>query len=68
MSQYLDGELTPRRRAALKRHIDTCACCSTLAERLRTVSALAKGEQAPAPKRVQALAARRVRALLKSQR
>lgn len=33
---YLDGELEPRRRKALERHLSSCRLCSAELERLRT--------------------------------
>ena len=53
LSRYLDGDLTPARRRAVERHIKTCACCGTMAARLRrTVAACrAEGKTAAAPRR-----------------
>ncbi len=35
LSAYLDGELTPRERAQVERHLDTCAQCRSDVEALR---------------------------------
>jgi anti-sigma factor RsiW len=65
VSRYLDGELTPARREAIERHIDTCACCGTMAVRLRrTVAACRAGGATAPPRSVTARAAARIRALL----
>lgn len=65
LSRYLDGELTPARRLVVERHIDACACCGTMAARLRrTVAACRAGQSRRPPRAVMARAADRVRALL----
>ena len=65
LSQYLDGDLTPARRRTVERHIKTCACCGTMAARLRaTVTACrAEGKRRP-PRDVMSRAAERIRALV----
>jgi len=77
VSRFLDGDLTPASRRLVERHIETCACCGTIAARLRrTVAACrAEGKRRPpravisrAAKRVQALMAREVRRPVKIDR
>jgi anti-sigma factor RsiW len=65
LSQYLDGELTPARRRMIEGHIKTCACCGTMAARLRrTVAACrAEGKTRP-PRAVMSRAAERIRDLV----
>ena len=65
LSRYLDGDLTPARRRTVERHINACACCGTMATRLRrTVAACcAEGKKQP-PRAVMSRAAKRVRALI----
>jgi anti-sigma factor RsiW len=65
LSRYLDGDLTPARRRTVERHIQACACCETLAARLRrTVAACrAEGKKQP-PCDVRSRAAKRIRALV----
>jgi hypothetical protein len=41
LSEYLDGELTPRDRAEIDRHLTICASCRTTLEELREVVARA---------------------------
>lgn len=64
LSLYLDGDLTSARRRTIERHIKACACCGTMAERLRvTVAACrAEGKRRP-PSDVRSRAAQRIRAL-----
>jgi anti-sigma factor RsiW len=65
MSRYLDGELPPARRRSIEAHIDSCACCGTMALRLRTVVAACRADGARRPPRaVMARAAARVRSLV----
>jgi anti-sigma factor RsiW len=45
LSRYLDGDLTAARRQAIERHINACACCGTMAARLRRTMAACR----PAP-------------------
>lgn len=61
LSRYLDGDLTPARRRTVERHIKSCACCGTMAARLRrTVAACrAEGKRRP-PRDVMARAAERI--------
>ena len=65
LSRYLDGEMTPARRRAIERHLDTCRCCGTVASRLlRTIVAChAEGRKQP-PRTVMSRAAKRVKALI----
>ena len=53
LSRYLDGDLTPARRRTVERHIKACACCGTMAARLRKTMAVcrAEGEAAAAQRR-----------------
>jgi anti-sigma factor RsiW len=65
LSQYLEGDLTPGRCAAIERHLATCECCTTMAARLReTIDACrtAGAEQLPSDVRERARA--RIKALL----
>ena len=65
LSRYLDGDLTPARRRAIERHIDACACCRTMAARLRrTVAACRAGAKRRPPRDVMARAAARISALV----
>jgi anti-sigma factor RsiW len=65
LSRYLDGELTPARRRMVERHIKTCACCETMAARLRrTVAACHAEGKRPPPRAVMSRAAERIRALI----
>ena len=60
LSRYLDGDLTPARRRTIERHIDACACCGTMAARLRrTVAACRAGAKRRPPRDVMARAAAR---------
>ena len=65
LSRYLDGELTPARRRTVERHIKACACCGTMAARLRKTMAVcrAEGKMRP-PRAVMSRAAERIRALI----
>src|SRR6188768_3189481 len=65
LSRLLDGDLTPTRRRQVEQHVVACACCGTMAARLRrTVAACrAEGTRRP-PRAVMSRAAARVRALL----
>ena len=67
VSRYLDGDLTSARRRTVERHIKSCACCGTMAERLRrTVAACsAEGKRRP-PRDVMSRAAKRIRTLIAS--
>ena len=69
LSRYLDGDLTPARRRTIERHIKACACCGTMAERLRrTVAACrAEGKSRP-PRDVMSRASERIRALVARER
>ena len=35
ISDYLDGDLSPARAAALEQHLDACVCCTDFATSLR---------------------------------
>jgi anti-sigma factor RsiW len=65
LSRYLDGDLTPARRQTIERHINACACCGTMAARLRRTMAAcrAEGKRRP-PRAVMSRAAERIRALV----
>jgi anti-sigma factor RsiW len=64
LSRYLDGELTPARRRTVERHVKACACCGTLAGRLRRTMAACRAEgRRPPPRSVLSRAAERIRAL-----
>ncbi len=65
LSRYLDGDLTLPRRRMVERHINACACCGTMAARLRrTVAACrAEGQRRP-PRAVMSRAAERIRVLV----
>ena len=65
LSRYLDGELTPARRRTVERHIKACACCETMAARLRRTVAACRAEgKRPPPRAVMSRAAERIRALV----
>lgn len=65
LSQYLDGELAPARCRAIERHIKTCACCGTMAGRLRqTLEACRAMKKTSLPSDVRSRAAARIKALL----
>jgi len=55
MSDYLDGELAPARRARMERHLSECAKCRRLLAGLRRTVAALNGLSAPRD-RVDALA------------
>ena len=65
LSRYLDGDLTSVRRRAVERHIKACACCGTMAARLRRTVAACRAERGRRPPRaVMSRAAARIRALV----
>lgn len=65
LSQYLEGDLTPRRARALEEHLAACSCCATLADSLRDAIARCRSaEVRRIPADVRARARERVRALL----
>ncbi len=65
LSQYLEGDLTPRRARALEEHLAACSCCATLADSLRDAIARCRSAEARRiPADVRARARERVRALL----
>ena len=50
LSPYLDGELNPRRRRRLERHVSACAECGpTLRSLIRVIHALRTLPRQPAP-------------------
>jgi len=65
LSGYLDGDLTSARRRTVERHIQDCACCGTMAARLRRTMAACRalGKSRP-PRHVMSRAAERIRVLL----
>ena len=65
ISQYLDDELPAARRRTVERHINSCRCCGSMAERIRTVMAVSRAGRAAPPREVMRRAARRIRALLR---
>jgi hypothetical protein len=69
LSRYLDGDLTSARRRTVERHIKACACCGTMAARLRRTMAVCRagGKRRP-PKDVMSRAAERIRALIARKR
>jgi anti-sigma factor RsiW len=67
VSRYLDGEVSPARRRTIERHITSCACCGTLAARLRqTIAACRAAGRNAVPRAVKQRAAKRIRALLRA--
>lgn len=65
LSQYLEGELTPRTALAIEQHLAACRCCATVAASLRAVIARCRStEVRRIPADVRARARARVRALL----
>lgn len=65
LSQYLEGDLTPRKARALEAHLAACTCCATLADSLRDAIARCRSaEVRRIPAGVRARARDRVRALL----
>lgn len=65
LSRHLDGDLTPARRRTVERHINACACCGTMAVRLRrTVGACRAERKRRLPRDVMSRAAARIRALM----
>lgn len=65
LSRYLDGDLTPARRRTVEGHIKACACCATMAARVRRMVAVcrAEGKRRP-PRDVMSRAAERIRVLI----
>jgi anti-sigma factor RsiW len=65
LSRYLDDDLTPARRRTIERHVKACACCGTIAARLRRTMAACRAEGTRKPPRdVMSRAAERMRALV----
>jgi anti-sigma factor RsiW len=62
---YLDGDLSPARCAAIERHLSQCPCCGDMADNLRKAIAICRAEGRRAlPVAVRARARRRVAALM----
>jgi len=65
VSQYLDGDVSAARRRAIEHHIASCACCATMAERLRhTIAACRAAAGSAVPRAVKLCAAKRIQTLL----
>ncbi|MEO7273067.1 MAG: zf-HC2 domain-containing protein [Vicinamibacterales bacterium] len=65
LSRYLDGDLTPARRRTVELHVKACACCGTMAARLKaTVAACRAGGKTRPPRDVMARADERIRVLI----
>jgi len=65
LSHYLDGDLPHARARAVERHMRACACCDTMAARLRRTVAACRAEgKRPLPRDVMSRAAKRIRALV----
>ena len=68
ISRYLDGELAPARQRQVEQHVRACACCGTMAARLRRTIAACRAEgRRPPPRDVITRAKARVRALIVSE-
>jgi anti-sigma factor RsiW len=65
ISRYLDGDLTPARHRMVEQHVRACACCGTMAARLRSTVAACRAEGSRRPPRdVMSRAEVRIRALI----
>jgi anti-sigma factor RsiW len=65
LSRYLDGDLTPARRRMVERHVNACACCETMAARLRRMIATCRAEgKRRLPQAVKSRAEKRITALV----
>jgi anti-sigma factor RsiW len=65
LSRYMDGDVTAARRRTVERHIKACACCGTMAARLRKTMAVCRAEgKRRAPRDVMSRAAERIRMLI----
>ena len=65
ISEYLDGDLSPVRAAALEQHLNACVCCTDFATSLRqAVLACRAAGLCRLPEDVKARARRRVAELL----
>jgi anti-sigma factor RsiW len=54
VTEYLEGTMAPEERAALERHLDGCAGCTTYIEQMRAVIAVAgSGGPEPVPRKLQ---------------
>jgi anti-sigma factor RsiW len=68
ISRLLDGDLAPRRRRSLERHLRRCPCCDTLAWQLRRTVAACRAERTRRPPpEVRKRAAERIRVLVASE-
>lgn len=69
LSRYLDGDLSSACRRTVERHLKACACCGTVAARLRRTIAACRAEgKRPPPCVVLLRAAERIRALMARER
>jgi anti-sigma factor RsiW len=65
ISEYLDGDLSPARAAALEQHLDACLCCTEFATSLRqAVLACRAAGLCQLPEDVRARARQRIAELL----
>ena len=65
ISRYLDGDLTPARQRMVEQHVRACACCGTMAARLRRTVAACREEGGRRPPRdLMSRAKARIRALV----
>ena len=65
LSRYLDGDLTSARRRSVERHINACACCGTMAARLRKTVATCRAEGTRRlPRAIRLRAEKRIKALV----
>lgn len=59
LDDYLDGQLTPSQRTAVRAHLDACADCATFLRRARlvlaTLGSTANGEERSADAQLQRL-------------
>ena len=69
ISDYLDGDLTPARTAALERHLADCVCCTGFAASLRqAILACRATGQTRLPAKVRQRARARIAEIMKSPR
>ena len=69
LSRYLDGDMTAARRRTVEKHIKACACCGTMAARLRRTVAVCRAEgKRPPPRDVMSRAAEQIRELIARER
>jgi anti-sigma factor RsiW len=65
ISRYLDGDLTPARQRMVEQHVRACACCGTMAARLRRTVAACRAEGGRRqPREVRSRAEIRIKALV----